>query len=497
MVEQATISRNQLVNQILRIGHGDLSTYIPVGLQAVQDEPDLFAHLIAWNHIKGEVRDSKVALPVMALRGPADPELFENAVAHLCLLDPRNLVRAINFSRDFAKKTFPFNFKITPGAGNLLEKAVVRYVRVREENPGWWIRSVLQHRKSMKALYALYHIKPNDMAQAVLFKRQKPKGSVFEAVASLKNMNPQEAAGTILNFKIPFLVAMGAVGGIKNKPDLIMALIDQTSGNELIGNTEMFRRLGVFDNPVLKSAFNSAVERAKKDKRVSTLKAGKASEKVGDKKTADKMKAVQAEKLEQLGGIEGDWLVLGDCSGSMSRSIEVARQTAALIAQQVKGAVHLVFFNTGPYRFDVTGKSLDEIQAMTSRVRASGATSIGCGLELLREQKILVNGIVICSDGGDNTEPGFHQAYPRYVNSMGVEPTVYHLWVPGDEDNLAGFCARGGIPLQKFDVSKMDYYALPNLIKTLRTSRFTLVDEIMETPLLKLKDIFNIKEAAA
>lgn len=491
MTEKLTISRNQLVNQILRIGHGKLEVFAEVGLRAVNEEPELFGHLIAWNHIKGEVRDSKNALPILALRGGVDMELFENAVAHLCQLDPRNLVKAIGFNRELSKQ-----HPVTRGAGNLLEKAVQRYLREREEAPSWWVRSALQHRKSMKALYALYHIKPNKLAQDVLFKRVRPKGSVFEAIANLKHMAPMEAAGTILNYKIPFLTAMGAVGGVKNKPDIVMALIDQTSGNELIGNTEMFRRLGVFDNPVLKSAFDAAVERAKKDKRMSSLKAGKAAEKVGDKKTADKMKKVQESKLDQLGGIEGDWLILGDCSGSMARSVELAKAVAALITQQVKGQVYLVFFNTGPYRFEVTGKSLDEIKEMTKRIGASGGTSIGCGLALLADSNIVVNGIVICSDGGDNTHPYFHMAYPKYAVKMGIEPTVYHLWVPGDMNALKGFCERAGITVQEFDVSRMDYYALPNLIKTLRTSRFTLVDEIFSTPLLTLNDVFQKQKAA-
>jgi hypothetical protein len=447
--------------------------------------------LIAWNQIKGEVRDSKAALPVIALRGEADQELFENAVAHLCLLDPRNLVRAIEFNRKLSK-TIP----VTPGAGNLLEKGVHQYLRAREEDKNWWTRTALQHRKSLKGLYALYRVKPNVLAQAVLFDRQKPKGTVFEAIANLKNMNPEEAAGTILNFKIPFLIAVGAVGGIKNKPDIVLALIEQTSGNELIGNTEMFRRLGVFDNPALKAAFGAAVERTKKDKRVSTLKAGVAAQNIGDEKVAQKMKKVQEEKLEQLGGIEGDWLVLGDCSGSMHTAIDVARNVAAIIAQQVRGNVHLIFFNNNPYRYEVTGKTLDQIQTMTARIRAAGSTSIGCGLELLREHNILVNGIAICSDGGDNTAPLFHEAYTKYVQTMGIQPTVYLLWVPGDRDKLSGCCQYSGIPLQKYDVSKMHYYALPNLIKTMRASQFLLVDEILSTPLLTLKNVFQKEKAA-
>lgn len=490
-MEKATLSRQQVIGQVLKIGHKDLSQYVNIGIQSTHEDPEFFAHLVAWNFMKGEIRDSKVALPVIGLRGKFDQELTENHVAHLCLLDPRNLLRAIRFNFSLSE-----TWGMAPGSGKLFKKGVARYLREREASPGWWSRTALQHRTSLKELYALFHIKPSNMAQRVLFKREKPKGSVFEAVANLKHMSAQEAAGTILNFKIPFLVAVGALSGIKDKPDIIMALIEQASGSEIIGNTEMFRRMGVFDNPVLKASYDAAIERAKQDKRVSSLKAKRATEKITDKKVQAKMKTVSDEKLDQLGGIEGDWLVLADRSGSMERSIEIGKQVASMISQQVKGKVHLVFFDTSPKRYNVTGKDLPQIEEMTRHVRPGGSTSIGCGLELIMEMGEVVNGIAIVSDGGQNREPTFPKAYEKYVDKIGINPTVYLLWVPGDNNRLTMDCERQGIPIQEYDVSGMDYYSLPNLVKTMRASRFMLAEEIMQTRLLTLDDVFSKKEVA-
>ena len=515
-MEKETISRNQMVNQLLNIGHGNLSGYIPTCMKAIEDESELFAHLIAWNQIKGEVRDSKIAFPVIALRGESDLELYENAVSHLLLLDPLNLVKAARFSFGmtsgrieymkkvpFGKGKFRFVKDTTnvsarslgPGAKKLLYGGIEQYLRFRERNRGLWTSTALQHRASLKSLYSIFHIKPNAFAQAVLFENKKPKGTVFEALVNLKNMNAQEAAGTILHFKIPFIVATGALSGIKDKPDVIMALIDQMSGNELINMTDALRKMGVFENSVLKASYDEAVERLRKDKRVSTMKASKAAEKIGDEKVARKMKAIQEEKLESLGGIEGDWLILGDKSSSMNSAIEKSCAVASLIAQQVKGNVNLIFFNDSPTRFDVTGKSYEEIKEMTKRVKASGWTSIGCGLDLLTERNVLVNGIVIVSDGGDNRNPYFHDAYRKYVNKIGIEPTVYLYWVKGSSnDVLSGYCQRTGIPIQKFDVTNVDYYGFPNMIKTLKSSRYSLIDEIMEVPLLTFNDVFRRRE---
>lgn len=486
-IERQHVSRSQLINQLLRTPHRQLSDFAEIGLLAATHEPELFGHMIAWNQRHGEVRDSKVALPVLALRGPADQELLENAVAHLCLLDPRNLVRAIEYSR------LPVTGQVTPGGGKLLKAGLALYLHQREESPGWWDRTALQHRTALKALYALSHTKPSPRAQAVLFKRQRPRGSVFEAMVQLKTMGPQEAAGTILNHRIPFLIAVGAVGGIKNNTDIILALIEQTSGSELLNNTKMFQRLGVLDNPALRAAFDAAIERAKQDKRVGSFKAARAAESLsasGDKTAAVKLQQVQTTKQSNL-GLEGDWLVLADRSGSMVQSIEAAKVVAATLAGLCRGSVHLTFFNTEPTRYDVTGKSLEEIQHLTRNIRAGGGTCIGCGLEQLRFSGLSVDGIVIITDGGENTRPAFTEAYLRYVETTGTEPTVYQLWLPGQQNVLKLNCERVGIPLQFYDLRQTDYIALPNLIKTLRTNRYSLADEIMETPLLRLAEVFS------
>lgn len=484
-MEETHISKNQLINSLLHIGHGNLGIYTETGLKGVTWEPELFGHLIAWNHKKGEVRDSKAALPVIALRGDIDLELYENACAHLCMLDPRNLLRALRYHRELPT---PVN-----GAGRLLKDTVVRYLREREKVRAWWDRSALQHRASMKSLYAMNHIRPSARAQRVLFTRQYPAGSVFAALKNLKNMDAPEAAGTILNHRIPFTIAVGALGGIKGKTDIILALIERMSGNEIINNTKALERMGVFENPALRAAFDKAMERAKKDKRVSSLKATMGAS-VTTGKAQKKLKQVAEQQLEKIGGIEGDWLVLGDRSGSMEESIVVARNVASLIAQQVKGQVHLVFFNTSPTYYDVTDKALDEIQKMTQRMRATGGTAIGCGLDLIADKNMVVNGIAICSDGGDNTHPLFVEAYRRYITKFGIEPTCYLYHVPGEGNWLEQHCKKTNTLLEQFELgSHVDYYSLPNLVKTMRTSRYSLVEEIMDTPLLTFNDVFKTK----
>jgi len=44
--------------------------------------------------------------------------------------------------------------------------------------------------------------------------------------------------------------------------------------------------------------------------------------------------------------------------------------------------------------------------------------------------------------------------------------------------------------LQVFDLpANLDYYSLPNLVATMRTNRYSLVDEIMAVPLATLASV--------
>src|ERR1700693_4725634 len=92
------ITRNRIISELTKSPHGKLTEYLQIGQQAAKQEPEFFAHLVSWNQIKGQVRDAKVALPVVSLSVPFDSELAENPFAHIGLLGPRELLRAYRFA---------------------------------------------------------------------------------------------------------------------------------------------------------------------------------------------------------------------------------------------------------------------------------------------------------------------------------------------------------------------------------------------------------------
>lgn len=498
-MEQKNDFRQSIINELLQSRHGDLLAYVASTDKAAED-PEFLSKLIVWNLAKGEIRDTKIALPVIALHhfGKDEKDLAENAMACLCLLDPRSLVKAYRL-----KKTL--NRTVPGGNRRVLEEGLKKYLAYREEIPGIWDRVALQHRHSLKELYAVSHMKPSDRAQAVLFKGEYPKGSVFEDVARLKLASAEEAAGIILNRKIPFQIALGALGRKKEDfikaPELPLALMSAMSGQQLLASTKMLESLGVFASPMLQSEYNKALQRAKGDKRVSTLKADKAAKVIvemastdEEKKVADRivkrLSTVQEEKLAQK-TIEGDWAVFGDCSGSMEAAMKLAIEIAAYITKSVKGKVYLVLFNTKPRLMEVTGKTLAAIQQECSRVTAGGGTSCGCGPWLLADKAFSVDGMVMVSDGGENTAPAFGEAYNRYKDVMKKEPTVYFYRLDGDRNVFTGNCKVSNVAIEEFDMTKSDYYSLPNMISMMKTTRYSLIDEIMSTELLTFKDVFE------
>lgn len=486
---EAGLTKQRIFAELTKSSHGALKEYVPVATQAVTQEAEFYQHLIAWNFKHGQIRDSKVALPVIGLAHEKDPELVDNALAHIALLGPRELSRAYRFSLEIR----------LAGRTRQLRRVVESYLHQKEDEKGW-DHFALQHRNTLRELYALAHVKPQkERTNIVLYGRRYdkskaplPKGSVFEAVANLRNMSATEAASVIMTRKIPFLIAMGALGAKAKEPDLVLALIDRMTASELVTSTKMLDKLGVKTNPALRGAFDKAMERAATSKK-NTLKTTAAIEAVDDEKLKEKLRGVQKKQIAAAGGPEGDWLVLADKSGSMSQAIELARHVSASLATFVKGKVHLVFFDTSPLYVDVSGLSLDQIKAATRHVGANGGTSVGVGLNRMLAEKIEVDGIVVVSDGGENNPPYFHDVYPKYTQLVGKDVPVYFYQTAGDRDAFSGFLKRAGIELQTFDLrqSRIDYYSIPNLVQTMRSNPYSMVDEIMATPLLSLSEVLR------
>lgn len=499
------LNRAEVIATLTKSPHGDLKAYLPVGLAAGAQQSDFFAHLVAWNQRKGQIRDAKVALPMIALATTKDPELQDNALAHLALLGPREFAKSMSFART----EVPAGSAPGRVPRRVVRRLVERYLREREADKFLWTRTAVQHRQTLKGLYASYHIRPNTEDRNIILygrtfdkiKAPMPAG-VFAFIASMKSIPATVVLSGIQQFKIPFLVTKAVLGPrAKTEQDIALAIINSMTPNELLGNTKTLETWGIKTVPALRAAYEDGLKRTAQARTVHTLKATKAAEvlsEAGEEDLAIKLEAVAEKQIAKQLTVDGNWLVLADKSGSMSECINVAQQVAGILAKAVTGKVQLVFFDISPRVFDVTGKSYDDIKALTKRVTAEGGTSIGCGLYWARTAKFEVDGIAIISDAQENTTPYFYQEYTRYSAEFGgKQPTVYLYRVGASmssfrDNDLAESCKRGNVHLDEFQLGNtVDYYSLPNLVQTMRTNRYSLYDEIMETPLLTLDAVLK------
>jgi len=496
-MSENTITKNEILSELSKSPHGNYKEYILVCTRAAMQEPDFLAHLISWNRDNGQIRDSKVALPVVSLSVPTfalglTREIRENSLAHLALLDPRNFVKALRFAKEVK----------LPNLGHQIRNLVERYLRYREAD--WdrrFIPTVTRYRKDLKELYALYHISRPEKVGIALFNGErgqakvKPaKGTVLEGIARLKDMGVTEAAAFITSQRIPYLTAKGVLGKRVSEPDILRALIDRMSPTELVTSIKMIEKAGLANLPAVRGAVETAMNRAASSG-ANLLKTTQAVEAIEDESLKEKLKGLQERQIQSARTVEGDWLVLGDKSGSMAACIEGARQLAATLAKLVTGKVYLVFFDSSPQFIDVTGMTYDQIINRTVGVTARGGTSIGCGLQYLIDRKIAVQGIAVVSDAQENVAPYFAERYVRYAQLMGVEPAVY-LYRVGNRDgtskDLADSMKQVGVGLEEFKLSSTgDYYSIPAFAKTMTVNRYGLIDAVLNTPLITLEMVFD------
>jgi hypothetical protein len=547
MTEKQGLDKKTIIAELAKSPHGKLTEFLSVGRRAAQEDPDFFAHLVAWNHVKGEVRDAKVALPIIQLAEQYDGQArglahlaavqgkelafpyIDNALAHLADLNPRSLMKALLPSFEYTevadkkdpkkkrrvytldaqgqKIPVPAFATSARASTRLLRRFVTRYLRDLEVDRRNFERVALQHSRVLLDLYAHFHVSRPGWVGTILFHGEKGKikelpGGVFAEVRGLKNLGPDEAAHVITSRKIPFIVARGALGKKAQDPAYVLALIKRMSPTELVSNMKWLESVGVKTVPELRAGLEEALGKAATSKRApaATLKTTRAVQALVEDEPDDatpsklvaKLNALQEKQLDKLGGIDGDWLVLADKSGSMTHAIDTARQITAIMTRMITGRVHLMFFDDDPYYVEVTGKTLEEITAVTSRVVAGGGTNMYCGIQAAHDRGMYVDGIVFIGDGA-NHGPAVVPAYRRYCQKMDIEPTLYFYELDGEPDNFSRECKSAGVDLVTFPLrgKKLDYHSLPNLVRTMRVGRYQLIDEVMAMPLRTLDEVLD------
>jgi hypothetical protein len=439
--------------------------------EMVQRDPLFYGHLAVWYQRTGDVRDHKEVFVSNLLTSI----MTEHRDAGYVLLQdfpPYQVARIVDFLKVHRGK-LPRSTRT----------AVRRYLKEREKNFAFFDRAALRSRKAMKHLYASLHIKPSDRADAVLFKNNPPEDSLAFALKLMAiASSPLEQAQLIVEHKIPYTVAVGAIKQLT--PTVLVALINSMSPQEVINNLKSLQTRGAMENPQVKALINEKLEQAQGDVRVAALKARVAVDAAElDAETATRLERVMDEQVKKRGKITKPTALLIDKSSSMESALEVGKRIAALISGITEADLFVYAFDTLPYPVKASGNQLSDWERAFQHLKAGGATSIGSPLEAMRLRKQRVEQIILVTDEGENSAPYFAETYDAYKRDLKVEPSVLVVKVGYAYDWLERRLQEKQAQVDTFTFAG-DYYSLPNLIPLLsRPSRLELLMEILETPL--------------
>jgi hypothetical protein len=463
--------RLAMLNSFLTTPHRKLEQVAPLHEEMRTRDPIFYGHLAVWYVAEGDVRDHKeVMIANLLVSGLAEHR--EAGFMLLQQMPPYQVVRIVDFIRQ-KRKSLP----------NSTRTAVRTYLRAREKDPAFFDGAAVRQRQAMKRLYASFHIKPGERAEATLFKNEPPDGSPSYGIKLLaKTKDAGEAARIIVDYKIPFTSAVGAIGKIT--PAILVALINAMSPSEVINNLNAIKARGAFDNADVKALVDAKLKEAASAKRVSAFKALKAAEAASvDAETAERLERVANAQVRRKATIKRSTALFVDKSSSMTDAIEVGKHLAAMISGVTEAGLFVYAFDTMAYPITAGGGELSDWEKAFQHVFPNGATSIGVPLETMRIKKQAVEQIVIVTDEGENTQPFFAQTYKRYASALSATPSVVIVRVGSHSAHLERALQGEGIEFEVYTFDG-DYYSMPNLLPMLaRPSRLELLIEIMETPL--------------
>ena len=465
--------RLEMLNSLLTTPHRKLAEVAELHQTMLARDALFYGHLAVWYQRHGDVRDHKEVFVGNLLTSDVDGHRGAGFVL-VQELPPYQVARVVDFVKA-RRGTLPRSART----------AVTRYLRAREAKPQFFDAAAVRARKSMKRLYAGLHIRPDARADAILFKDAPPADSLAFALKLLaRAATPAEQAQLIVEHKLPYTVAVGAVRQLT--PVVLVALINQMSPQEVINNLKSLKARGALADADVKALVDEKLRAAAQSDRVSAFKAAQAAAVAGAGADVNaRLAQVLDKQVKRRGRITKTTALFVDKSGSMSDAIEVGKRIAALVSGITEAALYVYAFDTMAQAVvpQGAGRELSDWARAFRRFVADGGTSIGAPLEVMRLKRQVVEQIIIVTDEGENTAPYFAQVFARYCAELQVAPNVVIVRVGASCNLIERQLQQARAACETFTFAG-DYYALPNLVPLLsRPSRLELLLEILDTPL--------------
>ena len=505
-----------LLNSLLTTPHRQLTHLWELHQRLSKDDPLFYMHLASWYQKKGEVRDHKelfiASLCLSQFDGHRDVGL-----ALLWKLPPYQIARIVDlikgkvvhskemfesewlesFSPDEIKELSMQKTGLCKNIPRSMRSEIRRYLHTHEADRRRFERLVVQQRRALKRLYAGLRIRPGKLAQQLLFDREPPIHSLPGQIRAIAKAGTAKEKGELIQkYNIPYRIATTLLPR-HDFHTVAHYLVQSMTPQEVINNLGNLRARGALDRPKVHNIIMAKLEKAQKDKRVSTFKAQKALETLEaqhsedpeqtqaiSEELKDALQDVTEERLLDKGTIQRSTALLIDKSASMTIALEVGQRLGAMIAHITTRGLLVYAFDSMPYKIEPPESDLLEDWKKAFRgLIANGRTSIGAPIQQMRRKQQRVEQIIIVTDGEENSAPYFVDEFKKYQEELSVYPSLVVVKLRSKRELLESRCERAGIPLELYKFAG-DYYSLPNLIPLLtQPSRLDLLMEIMDYPL--------------
>lgn len=401
-------------------------------------------------------------------------------------------------------------------------KAVNRWLRFREQNP-----KVLEglvksgFRKTVIKLAKAIGYKPESNAffkvlrweqtQAADGRRGLAIGEKIEAAETWAGLTEEQVCERIVRDKPNFKRIVGLVpNGLTRAIVAASVEAGAFSDKDLIIFTPTLEELGLLKVQEIRERWEKAV-RGAEDQRAANIARNVQSKATKEKLQEGADTAVKAAVEEVLRGLRVYFMV--DISSSMQGAIDEAkRYIEKFLGGFPQDQLHISVFNTSGREITLKHASAAGVAQAFRGIAASGGTDYGAGIRALQGFKPKADEdtlFIFIGDEGHNGTGGGHGGhgvhFVQAVQASGLNPMAIGL-VPvvspqyGRAMAVRTTAAMLGVPCFEIDQKVFDDpYAIPRTLRALiaatpvgqvnaaaaAPARFTLVDQIMKTDLLK------------
>ncbi len=476
-----------------------------------QNDPHFLASLTSWAIKNKKHKDLQVLTTFVNSLNSADgqpfsvgskykkPNLRYVSAAAVHHLDPKLAERVLQLAQ--TKFTIPQYLNEARHFPTALRTSLVKYLRFREQN-GDGMEAVFRAgfaptvRKMYRAL-RLPRDEENAKALRWNLKGQKVKfnTSIFE---SLKDLDDLAIAEKIRAEKLPFLTAIRSLPR-KMSPVIAVALLEQATGDQAVICRKTFEDAGVLKDDEVKKLFEEKIATAKTAlDRVENLT------KTASEEVKNMMKNARSEKRkEEVGDIGKIYLHL-DFSGSMDIVKKYAVEKGSIFAECVsdpRNNFRWGGFDNNGLEFDLPDEFVqDAFAAKLFDVHMGGGTDAFALYAKAREFGADVD--VFVTDQYHNCGlisekiKDYHEKHPSMVKPRAcVIIDFSHGAARSNNYDCTQTVKDGyenvGVPVAVIEPDTLTGTALvAEAVKGALLGPIAVIDEIMDTELLKLPDYY-------